>query len=209
MAYEDGDDFIDGAILSFQEANRIKDNFRGSGALANAQPGMLKSDSDDDKLYHEGAAGPNEILQEGVIFGAPILADSASLLGNLTRKFVVTTDNTDAVVTYTAAQILGGLIRRGTGDQLTAARIDVTPTAALIVAAIPEAIVGSGFEFSINNEDSTHTVALDGGVGVTISPNDPSTAIPANSTGRFLAVVTNATLASEAVDIHCIGITGH
>ena len=63
MAYIDGDDFIDGAILSFQQANRMKDNFRLATPPANIQPGMLFSDSDDDKLYHEGAAASEEILQ--------------------------------------------------------------------------------------------------------------------------------------------------
>jgi len=63
MAYIDGDDFIDGAILSFQQANRMKDNFRLATPPANIQPGMLYSDSDDDKLYHEGAAASEEILQ--------------------------------------------------------------------------------------------------------------------------------------------------
>ena len=69
MAYIDGDDFIDGAILSFQQANRIKDNFRLATPPANIQPGMLYSDSDDDYLYHEGAAGGNRIYQYEVFHG--------------------------------------------------------------------------------------------------------------------------------------------
>jgi hypothetical protein len=125
------------------------------------------------------------------------------------QKFTVTTDNTDGVDTYTAAQLLGRIIRRGTGDEITAARIDVTDTAANIVAAIPKCQVGSGFDFYVLNEDSTHTIQVSGGVGVTMSPNAPSTAIPANSVGHFAAVVTNATASSEAVTIHCLGIIGN
>jgi len=63
MAFIDGDDFIDGSILSFQQANRMKNNWRGAAAVANPQPGMLFSDSDDDHLYHFGAAAWNLVYQ--------------------------------------------------------------------------------------------------------------------------------------------------
>jgi len=132
-----------------------------------------------------------------------------NIRGNLARKFTVTPDNTDGVDTYSATEMLGGLIRRGTGDEITANRIDVTDTAANIVASIPGCVVGSGYVFYVNNEDSTHTIQVDGGSGVTISPNDPSTAIPANSTGEFLVEVTNATASSEAVTVHCLGVRTH
>ena len=92
MAYIDGDDFIDGAILSFQQANRMKDNFRLATPPANIQPGMLFSDSDDDKLYHEGAAGGNEILQSGVILGSNIqLGDDVQIIFG---------DDSDASIQY-------------------------------------------------------------------------------------------------------------
>ena len=129
--------------------------------------------------------------------------------GEFSRKYTVTIDNTNGVDTYTAAEMMGGLILRGTDNAITAAVVDVTATAAAIVAAIPGCIVGSGFEFRVSNRDATHTVSVDGGVGVTMSPNDPSTVIPAGSTGTLLVVVTNATAASEAVTIHCLGIVGH
>ena len=105
--------------------------------------------------------------------------------------------------------MLGGLIRRGTGNEITSDVTDVTDTAANIVAGITGCAVGSGFEFSISNEDTTNTVCLDGGTSVTIAPNDPSTVITALSTGRFLLVVTNATAASEAVTVHALGFTTH
>jgi len=63
MAYIDGDDFINGAILSYQEGNRIKNNWRGAASPANIQPGMLFSKSPGDKLYHHGAAADEEVLQ--------------------------------------------------------------------------------------------------------------------------------------------------
>jgi len=63
MAYSDGDDFVNGAILSYQQANRMKNNFRGAAAPANIQPGMLFSGNVDDRLYHMGAAAVEEVLQ--------------------------------------------------------------------------------------------------------------------------------------------------
>jgi hypothetical protein len=63
MAYIDGDNLINGAILSYQEVNRIKNNWRASSAPANVQAGMIFSDSDDDRLYHRGVAALEEILQ--------------------------------------------------------------------------------------------------------------------------------------------------
>ena len=63
MAYIDGDDFINGAILSYQEANRLKNHWRGAATPANIQPGMIYSESAADHLYHRGAAAPEEIVQ--------------------------------------------------------------------------------------------------------------------------------------------------
>lgn len=63
MALIDGDDFVNGSILSYQEMNRIKNNWRAAAAPANFQPGMILSDSDDDRLYHRGASALEEIVQ--------------------------------------------------------------------------------------------------------------------------------------------------
>lgn len=65
MALSDGEDFVTGDILSYQEANRLKNNFRGATAPTIPSTGMLFSDSDDDKLYHHGAdsLGWDEVLQ--------------------------------------------------------------------------------------------------------------------------------------------------
>lgn len=62
MALIDGDDFVSGDILSYQEGNRLKNHWRGPSAPANIKAGMLFSDSDDNKLYHMGGA-PEEVLQ--------------------------------------------------------------------------------------------------------------------------------------------------
>jgi len=63
MAYSDGDDFVSGAILSYQQGNRIKNNWRAAAAVTNPSAGMLFSDSDDDYLYHRAAAAWNLVYQ--------------------------------------------------------------------------------------------------------------------------------------------------
>lgn len=62
MAFADGDDFVSGSILSFQQANRIKNHFRLATAPSSPVGGMIRSDSDDDKLHHYGTAW-EEVLQ--------------------------------------------------------------------------------------------------------------------------------------------------
>lgn len=56
-----------GDCLAYQQYNRLKDHWRQSDPcanLANIQPGMIVSDSDDEKLYHYWAAECRMILQE-------------------------------------------------------------------------------------------------------------------------------------------------
>ena len=51
-------------IYSYQQRNRDLTHFRGATAPAAAQPGSIFSDSDDDRLYHAGAASAQEeVLQ--------------------------------------------------------------------------------------------------------------------------------------------------
>jgi hypothetical protein len=67
MALIDGDNFVNGSLFSYQEGNRLKNHWRGSSAPSNIQPGMLFSDSDNDKLFHAGAGTGSpldEVLQE-------------------------------------------------------------------------------------------------------------------------------------------------
>lgn len=64
------------------------------------------------------------------------------------QRATVTTINTAAAVTFSAAQLLGGMILR---DPNGAARADLLDTAENIVAAIAGCEVGSCFEFTIRN----------------------------------------------------------
>ena len=110
------------------------------------------------------------------------------------------TVTTAAAVTYTAAQLLAGLILR---DPNGAGRSDVTPTAAAIVAALQGARVGLSFEFTIRNDaDAAETITVTAGSGVTLSG---TMTIAQNNIKRFLVNVTNATSGSEAVKIYSLG----
>jgi len=115
-------------------------------------------------------------------------------------KITVTTLSTAAALTYTAAQLLGGMILRNPNG---AARSDVFPTAASIVAAIMGCDVASAFEFDLRNTAAAaETITMTAGTGITIS----GTATVAQlNTKRFRAVVTNRTAGSEAVTIYSLG----
>lgn len=69
MSYRLGANLVRGFKYPFQLFNRIKNHWRQSdpvSALTSAQPGMIASDSDDDKLHHFTGQSPgsDEILQE-------------------------------------------------------------------------------------------------------------------------------------------------
>lgn len=67
-----GADAVVDEVFSYQKANKFKNHYRGATAPADIQPGMLFSDSDDDRLYHRKAAANNEVLQ---IAAAPAIGD--------------------------------------------------------------------------------------------------------------------------------------
>jgi hypothetical protein len=70
------------------------------------------------------------------------------------HKTTVSTIADAAAVTYTAAQLLGGLILR---DCNGGARADLVPTGALMIAAMPGAFVGQSFDFTIRNTSAGAT----------------------------------------------------
>lgn len=115
-----------------------------------------------------------------------------------TKKTTVTTDSTAGALTYTAAQLLGGLILR---DPNGGARSDVTPTAALIVAAIDNCAIGDSFEFTIRNTaDAGETITVTAGTDVTLSG---TMTIAQSNSKRFLAVVT--AVGTPAVSVYSLG----
>ena len=118
----------------------------------------------------------------------------------INETFPVVTKTTAGAVTYTAAEIISGLILRDTNG---ASRSDVTPSAADLLAAVEGAQVNSGFKFHIRNTaDAAETITMTAGTGITIS----GTATIAQNNGKnFLAVFTNVTSGSEAVTIYSLG----
>ena len=123
-------------------------------------------------------------------------------LANLT----VATITTAGAATYTAAQLLGGQINR---DPNGAGRSDVTPTAALLVAALraqaqqlgvqPPSTVS--FDLVIQNDaDAAETITVTAGTGCTLSAGHTMTIAQSNSK-RFNVLVTNTTIGSEAYTV--------
>jgi len=115
-------------------------------------------------------------------------------------KLTVTTDTTAGALTYTAAMLKGGLILR---DPNGAGRSDVTPTAALLVAAFPGCPVGTSFEFEIvNTADASETITVTAGTNCTIVG---TATIAQNNCKRFLVRLDNVTASSEAYTLYSLG----
>jgi hypothetical protein len=107
---------------------------------------------------------------------------------------------TAAAVTYTAAQVLGGLILRDPGG---AARSDVLPTASDLCDQIQGAMVGTSFVFTIRNTSAgAFTITVTAGTGGTVSG---TATIAQNNTKSFLVVFTNVTPGTEAFTIYSLG----
>lgn len=116
----------------------------------------------------------------------------------------VTTDATAGAKTYSAAELIGGLILR---DPAGGARSDVTPTAAQIVAGFAGGVVGSSFEFTIRNTaDAAETITLTAGDDVTLSG---TMTIAQNNSKRFLCRLNAVESGSEAVTIYSLGTVVH
>ena len=92
----------------------------------------------------------------------------------------------DAATTLTTADILGGLIIR---SGATADRIDTTPTAVLLLAALEGMDIGDVFTFKVSNQVA-FAITLAGGVDVTASGN---LVVAANGNKEFLLEKTSAT----------------
>jgi hypothetical protein len=107
-----------------------------------------------------------------------------------------------AAVTHTPAEILSGIVLR---DTLSAARADLFPTAANIVAAINGCMVGTSFRFMVRNTSAgagsiTHTT----NTGLTLVG---TVVIAFQQVKEYTAVVTNVTPGSEAVTFYSMGVS--
>jgi hypothetical protein len=104
---------------------------------------------------------------------------------------------TAANPTLTAAQTINAVV---TLSGQTAAQTVTTPTAAAIVAAMPNPLVGTAFDLVIRNEHTSSGAAtLAAGSGVTL---DGTTVIPVAKTQILKGILTNVTAGAEAVTVY-------
>jgi hypothetical protein len=90
--------------------------------------------------------------------------------------------------TLTADQMVNGIC---TFSGQTGAQNVTTPTAAALIAAIPNAQIGSSFDFVIRNEHtSSGAITVVAGSGVTL---DGTTAVPITKTQLYKGVMTSLT----------------
>lgn len=100
----------------------------------------------------------------------------------------VSTLSTAGAVTYTAAQILGGLVLR---DPNGSARTDIMPTFTLLSQAINGCTVGRSFQFDLRNTaDANETITVSAGTGGSTSG---TMTVAQNNGKRFLVVFTSST----------------
>lgn len=112
----------------------------------------------------------------------------------------ITQITTAGAATYTAAQFLEGIIDR---DPNGAARTDTTPTAANLVADMPNAYVGASYWLIISNAGAaTEDLTISAGTGVTL---DGTIVIGDGKAQLYLVRFTNVTAASEAVTMYGLG----
>lgn len=104
-------------------------------------------------------------------------------------RTTVTTDATAGNVTYTAAQILGGIICR---DPAGGSRSDVLPTAALLVGAMRSPQIGDTIQCTIiNDADAAETITIGAGSGGAFAGQPAASKVIAqNASGRLMIRIT-------------------
>jgi hypothetical protein len=124
--------------------------------------------------------------------------DSQGVMGainNILTNFATTfqTLANAAGQTLTVPQTVNAVLLRSGAAAVT----DTTPTAAAIVAAIPNVGANDVFHLAIVNTNSG-TLTIGAGAGVTLAG---TTTIPTVNTRRYIGVVTNPTAGAEAVTL--------
>ena len=152
----------------------------------------------DQLLITPTISGGTANLESLSVNGSPISAGSTT---SAPASVTVTSGTT-----YSAAQMIGGVIWR-TGP--TAAFADTTASASAIIAAIPGAIVGSGFDVIIVN-GTGYDLTISPGAGVTMAAfpgaTSPTVIQPLNSV-RWRAIAQNVG-SSPAVTMSRVSSSG-
>lgn len=105
---------------------------------------------------------------------------------------------------YSAAQILGGLILR---DPNGAGRSDSVPSAADLVDAINNCRGGDSFTFAVRNTaDAAETITVSTSTGATL---DGTMTVAQNETRLFVAVIDDASEGNEAYTVYSLGNLTH
>lgn len=76
MGLADGDLYVSGSILSFQQMKRIYQNFRAATVPSNLQAGALWSRSSDDKLWHQGTTLDEVFTEQTTLTWQNLLSNS-------------------------------------------------------------------------------------------------------------------------------------
>jgi hypothetical protein len=143
--------------------------------------------------YSPDAAANNSLTLSAQGTGVVINTSSVPFF-----QLTATTVSTAGAVTYTAAQLKTGMILR---DPNGAARADLFPTAANLLAAVPGAIVGTSFIVTIRNTaDAAETITMTTNTGLTLSG---TMTIAQNEQKSFLVTFTN--VGTAAVTIYSMG----
>lgn len=122
-------------------------------------------------------------------------------VANGTGQIATPTALTSSSPTLTAAQMVNAILRV---SGQTAAQTITTDTATAIVAAVPNAQIGSTFRFILQNgHTSSGTATLSAGTGVTITNTYATAAQPITTTRQYLGIVT--AVDTPAVTIYPIG----
>ena len=145
-------------------------------------------------IYIDMAATTHDAIR--TIKGRTRLGGDLFVRGGNT-PIVARTYTTDATVgprVYTAAEVYGGVMLR---DPAGGDRADTLPTAADLVAGIPNAAVGDTFEFVlVNTADAVETITLSAGASGTLVP--ASVTPTQNEVTRLLIRLTNVTGGAQA-----------
>lgn len=173
--------WTDGQKLAWDNTNKRLDSDLSKGpCVATACGGGAANPSS------TGAARLNGV-------GAP---RANSVMGEGMPAF--TSDATAGAKTYTAAEILGGVIAR---DPSGASRVDVLPSALLLVAACPGAKVGDLIQcLLVNGADAAETITVGAGAGGTFDTNQTAASrlVPQNASKLITIRLTNVGTGTEA-----------
>jgi hypothetical protein len=179
---------VNGTVISVQRGafgTRVSSHGNGTAVLVGAPA----------DLTYEDASGQQPILGP---WGFQWSRQFSS--GLFYPTVPVVTINTAADATYTAGQVLAGLIL---DDPNGGARTRTMPTAALLVQAMAGAQYYSAFQFSLRNTaDASETITVAAGTGGTTS----GTMTVAQNAGKdFIVVFTDTRPGNEAYTIYSLG----